>query len=144
MQEIWLPERNLDELDTIHQEYMSVGVSGMTSTEILHGRPYGGVGIIWKKSIAHMVKPVKCNSNRVCCVKLMLPDNFNILLINCYMPCDNYKQHEVDIAFQQAVDDIEEVVIKNDDVVSIILAGDINVDRMHIQNLCGTFVRHNS
>ncbi len=44
------------------------------------------------------------------------------------MPCDNYKTHEVDIAFQETVYDIEEMIMKNDDATSISIAGDVNID----------------
>ncbi len=47
------------------------------------------------------------------------------------MPVDNYKQHDVDAVFQEAINNIERLLIENNDVSSVIVCGDINVDFSH-------------
>ena len=42
LQELWLHENDLVKLGNINRYYMYTGVSGMSSSQILRGRPYGG------------------------------------------------------------------------------------------------------
>ena len=50
LQETWLHQNELSELSSMSDEYLSCGVSGFSGKDILRGRPYGGVGILWHKS----------------------------------------------------------------------------------------------
>ena len=100
----------------------------MPDDQLLIDRPYGGVGVLWKKDISHIVKPVNIDSKRMCGIRLTMPDNKRVLLVNCYMPCDNYKQNEVGPAFEDAIDALERVIIEGIDIDSVIIAGDLNVD----------------
>jgi exonuclease III len=128
IQETWLPKSNTGELDKITDSYMSIGVSGIPDTVVLRGRPYGGTGILWKDSMSHMVKPVDTGCDMLCSIKVTFSDESKVLLVNCYMPVDNYKQHEVDAKFQVAVDHIERILIENSEVSSVLICGDLNID----------------
>ena len=49
LQEIWLFNSMIPDLEqTIQRDITVHGVSGMPDDEVLSGRPYGGVAIIWK------------------------------------------------------------------------------------------------
>ena len=54
-------------------------------TELTFGRPYGGVVLLWKTNIK--CKPAPLSSRRMCAVTIFI-NGINILLFNCYMPCD--------------------------------------------------------
>ena len=58
IQEHWLPLENLGALN-ISNEFSMFGVSGMDSSELLSGRPYGGCGIFCRKSLASSVTRLK-------------------------------------------------------------------------------------
>ena len=45
IQEHWLLNEQLSALD-FNSDFCSVGVSGMTSSDLIVGRPYGGCGIL--------------------------------------------------------------------------------------------------
>ena len=62
LQEMWLHENDLVKLCKINSNYMNTGVSGMSSSQILRGRPYGGTAILFKKSLAHYVTPINCKN----------------------------------------------------------------------------------
>ena len=52
LQETWLLKCNLKKLSEIHPDYMFHGFSAMDSDKnIISGRPYGGVALLWHKSI---------------------------------------------------------------------------------------------
>ncbi len=54
------------------------------------------------------------------------------------MLVDNYKQHDVDAVFQEAINNTEILLIENNDVSSVIVCGDINVylSRDNAQSKC--------
>ena len=51
IQECWLLPSNMQRLGDIHADYLFHGKSGMRDTELLVGRPYGGVAILWHKKL---------------------------------------------------------------------------------------------
>ena len=64
------------------------GVSGMPSNQLIHGRPYGGCAIAFKRSLNAKVTPLATiNSDRMCGVSVDIDINF--LLFCIYMPCDD-------------------------------------------------------
>ena len=92
LQETWLLPGNMDKLADIHSDYLYHGVSGIENNKLLMGRPYGGVAILWKKTLAKFVKKIWIqNTKRVCAINLTLL-NKSMLLINCYMPVDNKRK----------------------------------------------------
>ena len=51
LQEHWLCNNNIH---TIHPDFDGFGISSMTErlhNEVYRGRPYGGVGFLWRKTI---------------------------------------------------------------------------------------------
>uniref|UniRef100_A0A2H1VBQ0 SFRICE_027239 n=1 Tax=Spodoptera frugiperda TaxID=7108 RepID=A0A2H1VBQ0_SPOFR len=70
LQETWLLPSDLHFLSDIDPDYGYVGTSAVdTSTGMLVGRPYGGVAILWKKSVLQNVSIVQCDNARVCAIK---------------------------------------------------------------------------
>ena len=56
IQEHWLRSDELDCFNSVHNDFTGQGLSGMaTDKNILTGRPYGGVGVLWRKSLAKHV-----------------------------------------------------------------------------------------
>ena len=83
-------------------------VSGVNCQEkILPGRPYGGLAIIVRRSIADTISKVKTDSRRVCAVALNDNVDTKLTVINVYMPCDNNNAHEVNPEYQTEIDTIE-------------------------------------
>lgn len=60
--------------------------------------------------------------------KITFNDDSKMLLLNCYMPVDNYKQHEVDEKFNEAVDHIDRITTENNEVLYVLICGDLNID----------------
>ena len=69
-------------------------MSGIDSTDLSHsGRPHGGVAIIWENNLKAKVDLVKCNSVRLCAVKVKLQSE-TIIMVNVYMPSSNTSNRE--------------------------------------------------
>ena len=92
LQEHWLLSGNLARLGSIHKDFMFYGVSGVKEecSSVIYGRPYGGVALLWRKSLALQIIRVKQNiSKRLCAIHLS-SNTKDYLLINVYMPVDSY------------------------------------------------------
>ena len=72
LQETWLINSRINSvLCNINDKYMANGVSAVSDDELLMGRPHGGVGIMWTRSLAPSVtfKSVP-GTNRACALVL--------------------------------------------------------------------------
>ena len=126
LQETWLFKKNLDSLNSLHDDYLGTGRSAIPDTEILQGRPYGGVGILWNQSLAKNVKRVDINSDRICAITLSI-ENCIYLIVNVYMPVDNRSLSVVSPEFANCIDLIE-IAMHEVDYDSLVIGGDINTD----------------
>ena len=92
IQEHWLLRENLDSL-IISDDFLSIGVSGIDSSILLTGRPFGGCGILYRKSLSSVVRRIFADSNCLCAISITLNNScdnspFVILLICVYLPTD--------------------------------------------------------
>ena len=63
LQETWLQDYDLNQLSLIDNRFYAKGISAMdTSTGVMRGRPYGGLAILWKKSLGSACKPIVYDS----------------------------------------------------------------------------------
>ena len=90
IQEHWLFRENLDSL-IISDDLLSVGVSGMDSSILLSGHPFGGCGILYRKSLSSVVRKIFTDSKRLCAISITLNNScdnspFVILLICVICP----------------------------------------------------------
>ena len=59
LQETWLTPANINVLNDVHSEYESHSVTAVNFETTLIGRPYGGLSILWRKTLGAKVS-VKC------------------------------------------------------------------------------------
>ena len=77
-------------IGNIHNNYMYTAVSGMdTRDRVILGCPYGGVAIMWKRSLSHSVKPIILSNKNISCVMLEVK-NVKFMIICVYLPCENW------------------------------------------------------
>ena len=124
LQEVWLSDGQMKELANIDNHFLFNGRSGFDNSEVLTGRPYGGVAILWRSDMAAKITVIDTNSKRVCAVR-MESDNFKLLFINVYMPYENDDCSTTEFADQLIV--IEDICNANSDC-HVIADGDFNVD----------------
>ena len=131
IQEHWLllPE-HLGALNNISNEFLSIGVSGMDSGELLTGCPYGGCGILYRKLLSPFISRLNCCSNRFCAVNLTLPTSNpdcsqSILLVNVYLPTD-YGTVVTNNAFLDCLGELDGFISAQP--FDNIICGDFNVD----------------
>ena len=98
----------------------------MNHHELLLGRPFGGCGIVYHKSIAHLVKSIDCSSyTRFCAVSCHF--DCNLLLICVYFPTDYRHNSDSEGSFIETLAELEALLmsVTHDNVI---IAGDFNVD----------------
>ena len=87
-------------------------------------RGYGGVGILWRKSLNHLVTVLEDGSERIQCVRVKTAEG-PILIISVYMPSkgrgDNISE------FQDCIYQLQEIIQKYYDHF-IFIGGDLNED----------------
>ena len=134
LQETWLSEKNDGCLSDIHEDYLYCSQSGMnTRNTIITGRPYGGVAILWKKSVAHCIKPVK-TANRICAVTMNL-ENITFLFVCLYLPCDTGSRSVLNEDYVSCLNYVQELVELHN-VHGLVIGGDFNTDLN--RNTCQT------
>jgi exonuclease III len=94
LQEIWLYDFELDTLNSISNAFYGRGFSAMSSTTDTSGRPFGGMGILWRKAIDWKSVTIKSISDRVLsCMFEYCGEKLNI--VNVYCPCASNDQDAI-------------------------------------------------
>src|SRR5664279_5253652 len=88
LQEVWLSDDQMQELRDIDNRFLYAGCSGFDDSDILTGRPYGGVAILWRSDLSVAVSVLTTDSRLVCAVR-MESDVYKLLFINIYMPYES-------------------------------------------------------
>ena len=89
LQETWLPVQELSYLSLIDRNFSSYGSSPVDlSHQVLDGRPYGGVAIMYRKNLHPCISCVPTTNKRLISIDVSI-DSICLRLINCYMPYDN-------------------------------------------------------
>ena len=143
LQEHWLHTGCInDELNKLHDDYVGLGCSGMTSGQLQGpGRPYGGSAILYRSSMSHQITRHSCTIKNACSLKLN-----DTLVINTYLPGDNYSQTVIKDEYSDTLNNIEGMIL-NTQHVSLIIGGDFNTDlerdNAHSRYLKSFAQRHN-
>jgi len=129
LQEHWLLKQDLCKLDFIHPDFKSYGLSGMNvkaDNNILIGRPFGGVAILWNKKLSNSICIIDSDEQdgRYLSVKIHITKGVDIILTCVYFPCLKSKADYV-ISAGAIIGHIESI-IKNYPLAEHIIAGDFN------------------
>ena len=90
-QEHWLHNDKVNMLNNLHPDFVGFGLSSMNSrlsTEIYRGRPFGGVGFLWRKAVSNNVQITSRSvSGRSLCISLECSNHHIINVVNVYFHC---------------------------------------------------------
>jgi len=92
IQEHWLMNSQLDKLGDVHEAfdfYASSAMDKICSEQLLKGRPFGGVGVLVRKSISAIVKVVGFHPDSRVIATTISHNNWNLLCFGVYLPCDD-------------------------------------------------------
>ena len=125
IQEHWLLEENLHTVCDSFPDFLSVGVSGMDSTSLICGRPYGGCSILFRKSLSFYITPLISTSNRFCAIRICDSSGLSLLLICVYMPALSVSSYYSE--YLQTLGELEGFIESHQCDLNM-LVGDFNVD----------------
>ena len=98
VQEHWLLENNFGILLRNNNDSDVIVVSAISkriSNEILRGRPFGGVAIMWRTSAINNVKTYLVSCNSRCLAISFESEQCIYFVINLYLPCSaNYTDEQ--------------------------------------------------
>lgn len=122
LQETWLLPHDVPYLGNIDKDFAYTGKSAVdTSTGILRGRPYGGVALLWRKSVFPAVSVINCTSDRIACIKIV-QENRSLLFFSVYMPTDCAENI---IEYTECLSEVNSI-IESSGVESVFVLGDFN------------------
>ena len=126
---------------SIHNNYLFTCISGIDhTTDIIIGRPHGGVAILYKKSLSGIINHITITNRRLCGVNITV-NNISLVILSIYMPCDTYSRTTVNQKFSDCIYAIE-CILNDLQCTSFIGAGDYNTcfNRLNAQTTCLTDV----
>ena len=89
LQETWIIDQEIPILSGIHKDFYSRGISSIdTSSGIHRGRPYGGLAILWRKTLGSMCSVSLMDDSRLMAIEIKI-DGITMTILNVYMPYDN-------------------------------------------------------
>jgi hypothetical protein len=89
-------------------------------------RGYGGVAVIWRKEIDHIIRPLEDGSEKLQCIEIHGNKNSRLQVISVYLPAKESKNHVTE--FQECIDEIYELIQKYGNIHKILIEGDLNED----------------
>ena len=124
LQELWLTQNEICQLKSVHPEFDGCGISSIDDQSgVLSGRPYGGIGILWRKSMSHACSVITYDDSRLIGINVHT-NNGKYLILNVYLPYqshDNYDEYCHYIGLITAI-------VNECDTCNVIICGDFNAD----------------
>ena len=122
LQETWLANDELHLLNTLDERFYGQGVSAMdTESQVLRGRPHGGLAVLWKKTLGDC-RIVNMQNSRIMCLEMKV-DGRDMTVYNIYMPCDSRDNFD---EYLHTLSHINTAV--ESDVPYIMMMGDFNAN----------------
>lgn len=119
--EHWLPRHELYKLNFLHNDFQSTATSGQcVGYDTTHA--WGGVAILWRKTIDFNVKVLNVDNNRICVICIYQKHCKDIYLIGVYLPHVACKGD----SFVDVLLVLEELIIKYQQCGHLLVMGDLN------------------
>ena len=121
LQETWLHESEGCMLSQLNDKFYANSLSSNVGFCI--GRPHGGLGILWKKSLCKNCKIVNYGDQRILGLELNV-NGTRFLFVNVYLPCDSYENDNDFINYLAKINNIVECY----DSPYVFVMGDFNAN----------------
>ena len=124
LQEHWLLPNEISLLSDIHPDFVAIGHSAVDLSQgVLVGRPYGGTGIMYRKSFGECITRVITYDSRITAV--ILQSNYGpVLFVSVYMPT-NYGDADCYEEYVAICGKITALFAESD-AIHMVVVGDFN------------------
>ena len=138
MLEPWYSKQDLDILNNLHPNFSGTGVSTTDYQDgLVRGHPPGGVAILWRKKLDHVIKPIDLKCNWCTAIEINTGSN-TVVVISVYLP---YQSPDNEVEYLEKLGYINAVT--NDlDTTYFVIVGDWNANIRNGGE--STFARHMS
>ena len=126
IQEHWPHDSNSHWFDNNIRNIHSHIVSGMSSNEIMQGRPYGGTAILLRDNLRAMVEPVITHCLSLWAVRATI-NKPCFLLCSAYLPSKPDRNTNILEEYAEVLNGVS-VVLADTDSDFVIFGGDLNTD----------------
>ena len=124
LQETWLLETELCVLNSIDEHFYGIGISSVDiSAGLLRGRPYGGLAILYRKTLSLSVKIINYHDKRIFGLEVACK-TLKLLIINVYFP---YESHNNFDEFMNYLGKVYSI-IHMADTPYVLVMGDMNAN----------------
>ena len=135
IQEHWLLPTEFGLFSSISEDVQYCSVPPMEMDQLMPGRPYGGVALLWRKNLQHAIFPIASVFDRMVAVRLKT-DRGNQLVVSVYMPVDygdreSSENYDAEIGFLEGL-------LESDVYDGVVILGDFNAD---LDSKKGRFIR---
>jgi hypothetical protein len=89
VQEHWLLPSNINLFTNVNNAFAGFAVSGVCDIEqfsLTGGRPYGGIGVLWRQSAQFSCTIIAVNESHRCLAVNVKGNGFNLICFNVYLP----------------------------------------------------------
>ena len=122
--EHWLFPSELASLNNIHCDFSSFGLSSINpSVSLIRGRPFGGVAVLWRNSLAPHVKPVTYGDDRIIGLECNL-SGIKMLFVGVYLPYNTQLNFDRYVYYLAKL----KTIVDDFDSPYVALLGDFNAD----------------
>ncbi|CAG2192047.1 unnamed protein product [Mytilus edulis] len=126
IQEHWLFNCQINLLNELNENLIGIGKSvddkdPLPPTHMPRG--YGGVAILWRKEINHLITPIHIGNERIQCVELKGISQ-QLLLVSIYIPCKSSANSISEL--KECIDILYEILQSFKDTHTVIIGGDYN------------------
>ena len=98
LQETWYAKQNLKALNSLHKDFIGIGVATIDeSLNVYHGHYPGGASLLWRKELSKHIRRLEFNSDWGVAIEINVGTN-KLVLLNVYMPyqCAQNKEQYID------------------------------------------------
>ena len=133
--EHWLQPYELSNMTELLNDYeLACNLkSSVDPEEALVGRPYGGIGFIYKKNEGLMYKFVEIDNDRICWLKIIKDNRVLLNIFGVYMPYFNGTSDQIGL-YSETLDKLQ-AVIDECNGSPVMLVGDMNANLPQSQEL---------
>ena len=94
LQETWMSRAQLPTLSNINKEFVGYGLSSMKDEEQIHtGRPFGGVAVLWRKTLNKYCSIITYDCDRILGLQFTC-GSFTALFLYVYIPYECSDNHD--------------------------------------------------
>ena len=123
LQETWCMPHDIGVFDSVNRDFCSFSTSAIDNGELLSGRPYGGLSVLWRKSLGTRCKIVTFDDTRILGLKLS-SEGREMLVLNVYLPYNSAENFDLYLLYVGKI----AAILEESMLCDMMILGDFNAN----------------